>query len=166
MVLPAPGQGTSLSVSTDKTDSKIVRYSSSGDVLQELQYDYQYQPLFKKAVYAVENGNGDICVADWDKKAVTVVDKFGIFRFSYTGNKSSKEDINGGSLTTDNMHHIIITDFQNDKIHMLDRDGRFLRYIIPDQGIETPRAVRVVREGELMVGECITGIIKRIKYLA
>ncbi|XP_062618840.1 uncharacterized protein LOC134280442 [Saccostrea cucullata] len=150
---------------TDETESKVVRYSSSGDVLQEIQYDSQYQPLFKYAVFLVENGNGDICVADYDKNAVTVVDKFGIFRFSYTGNKASKENFNVSSLTTDSMHHIIITDYDGDKIHMLDRNGRFLRYIIPDQGIRTPRAVCVVREGELMVGENLTGMIKRIKYL-
>ncbi|XP_062580034.1 uncharacterized protein LOC134242042 [Saccostrea cucullata] len=150
---------------TDQTESKVVRYSSSGDVLQEIQYDSQYQPLFKDATYVVENGNGDICVADYDKKAVIVVDKFGIFRFSYTGNKASKEKFDVSSLTTDSMHHIIITDYYKDKIHMLDRDGRFLRYIIPDQGIRRPRAVCVVREGELMVGECIKGMIKRIKYL-
>ncbi|XP_062614222.1 uncharacterized protein LOC134275958 [Saccostrea cucullata] len=150
---------------TDQTESKVVRFSSSGDVLQEIQYDSHYQSLFKWAVYVVENGNGDICVADYDKDAVTVVDKLGIFRFSYTGNKASNEKFDASSLNTDSMHHIIITDFKGDKIHMLDRDGRFLRYIIPDQGIRDPRAVCVVREGELMVGECLTGMIKRIKYL-
>ncbi|XP_062589298.1 uncharacterized protein LOC134250953 [Saccostrea cucullata] len=150
---------------TDQTASKVVRYSSSGDVLQEIQYDSEYQPLFGKTNYVVENGNGDICVADYDKKVMIVVDKFGIFRFSYTGNKESKEEFQATSLTTDSMHHIIITDFLHNKIHMLDRDGRFLRYIIPDQGIRDPRAVCVVREGELMVGECKTGMIKRIQYL-
>ncbi|XP_061179554.1 uncharacterized protein LOC133188191 [Saccostrea echinata] len=152
-------------LSTDKTESKVVRYSCSGDVLQEIQYDSQYQPLFGKTNYVVENGNGDVCVADWDKKAVTVVDKFGIFRFSYTGNKASKKEFDASSLTTDSMHHIIITDFEGDKIHMLDRDGRFLRYINLDQKIRRPRAVCIVREGELMVGECNTAMIKRIKYL-
>ncbi|XP_061167204.1 uncharacterized protein LOC133176049 [Saccostrea echinata] len=150
---------------TDQAESKVVRYRSSGDVLQEIQYDSQYQPLFKYTVYVVENGNSDICVADYDKKAVTVVDKFGIFRFSYIGNKTYKENFIPTSLTTDSLHHIIITDYFNDKIHMLDRDGRFLRYIIPYQGIRDPRAVCVVREGELIVGESITGIIERIKYL-
>ncbi|XP_062601975.1 uncharacterized protein LOC134263606 [Saccostrea cucullata] len=150
---------------SDETESKVVRYSISCDVLQEIQYDSQYQPLFGKTNYVVENGNGDVCVADWDKKAITVVDKFGIFRFSYKGNKALKENIHGGSLTTDSMRHIIITDYLSNKIHMLDRDGLFLRYIIPDQGIRDPRAVCVVREGELMVGECNSGKVKRIKYL-
>ena len=27
--------------------------------------------------------------------------------------------------------HDLVTEFKSDKIHMLDRDGRFLRYIIP-----------------------------------
>ncbi|XP_062602504.1 uncharacterized protein LOC134264194 [Saccostrea cucullata] len=150
--------------STDDSQSKVVRYSSSGDVLQEIQYDSLHQPLFKWAIYVVEDCNGDICVVDWNKNAVTVVDKFGIFRYSYTGNKASK--FKPCSLTKDSMHRIITTDFLYHKIHMLDRDGRFLRYIIPDQGIQRPRAVCVIREGELMVGECITGMIKRIKYLA
>jgi hypothetical protein len=48
---------------------------------------------------------------------------------------------------------------------MLDRDGRFLRYIIPDQGIQRPRAVCIVGDREIFVGELETGIAKIIKYL-
>ena len=46
---------------------------------------------------------------------------------------------------------------------MLDRDGRFLRYIIPEGGIKAPRPVCMIGNGEMIVGEEKTGLVKRIK---
>nr|XP_034325994.1 uncharacterized protein LOC117689315 [Crassostrea gigas] len=137
--------------------SKFVRYSSTGTVLQEIQYDSQGQPLYKKAAYITENDNGDIIVSDWEKYAVIAVDRFGIFRYAYSG-------VTFSTVTTDSVGHVIVTDYFGDKIHMLDRDGRFLGYIIPEEGIKRPRGVCILGDGEMMVGECVTGIAKRIKY--
>ncbi|XP_056006543.1 uncharacterized protein LOC130050450 [Ostrea edulis] len=139
---------------------KVVRYSGTGTVLQEIQYDSQGQPLYGKTNYITENVNGDIIVTDWKKNAVIAVDRLGIFRFSFSGRDTQ---FIGCCVTTDPAGHVIITDLR-DKIHMLDRDGRFLRYIIPDQGINKPRSVCIVGDGEMFVGENNTGIAKRIKY--
>ncbi|XP_052699314.1 uncharacterized protein LOC128176806 [Crassostrea angulata] len=138
--------------------NKVVRYSSTCTVLQEIQYDSQCQPLYKKTNYITENINGDIIVTDWDKKAVIAVDRLGIFRYSYSG-------VTYSTVTTDFVGHVIVTDLSWNKIHMLDRDGRFLRYIIPEGGIKNPRGACILGDGEMMVGECMTGITKRIKYL-
>nr|XP_034325696.1 uncharacterized protein LOC105347626 [Crassostrea gigas] len=138
--------------------SKVVRYSSTGTVLQEIRYDSQCQPLYKEAAYITENVNRDIIVTDWEKKAVIAVDRLGIFRYSYSGVTSS-------TVTNDCVGHVYVTDFNGNKIHMLDRDGRFLRYIIPEGGIKVPRGVCILGDGEMMVGESLTGIAKRIKYL-
>uniref|UniRef100_K1QIG1 Uncharacterized protein n=1 Tax=Magallana gigas TaxID=29159 RepID=K1QIG1_MAGGI len=142
--------------------SKVVRYSSTGTVLQEIQYDSQCQPLYKQAMYITENVNGDIIVTDWKKNAVIAVDRLGIFRYSYT-EKDTKFD--ACSVATDSVGHVIVTDFHGNNIHMLDRDGRFLGYIIPEGGINKPRCGCILGDGEMMVGECRTGIAKRIKYL-
>nr|XP_034326321.1 uncharacterized protein LOC117689406 [Crassostrea gigas] len=142
--------------------SKVVRYSSTGTVLQEIQYDSQCQPLYKKTNYIAENVNGDIIVTDWKKNAVIAVDRLGIFRYSYSGKDS---DYNVCSVATDSVGHVIVTDFKGNKVHMLDRDGRFLRYIIPEGGIKDPRAVCILGHGEMLVGDTMTGIAKRIKYL-
>nr|XP_011439546.2 uncharacterized protein LOC105336787 [Crassostrea gigas]XP_011439547.2 uncharacterized protein LOC105336787 [Crassostrea gigas]XP_011439549.2 uncharacterized protein LOC105336787 [Crassostrea gigas] len=139
--------------------NKVVRYSSTGTVLQEIQYDSQCQSLYKLAIYITENVNGDIIVTDWKKKAVIAVDRLGLFGYSYSGVQKCS------AITTDSVGHVIVTDIQGDKIHMLNRDGRFLRYIIPEGGIEYPRAVCILGHGEMMVGENRTGIAKRIKYL-
>nr|XP_034325999.1 uncharacterized protein LOC117689318 isoform X2 [Crassostrea gigas] len=142
--------------------NKVVRYSSTGTVLQEIQYDSQCQPLYKKTNYIAENVNGDIIVTDWKLKAVIAVDRLGIFRYSYSGKDKNFKAL---SVATDSNGHVIITDRPGNKIHMLDRDGRFLGYIIPEGGIEDPRSVCILGHGEMMVGECRTGIVKRIKYL-
>ncbi|XP_011450922.3 E3 ubiquitin-protein ligase TRIM71 isoform X1 [Magallana gigas] len=142
--------------------SKVVRYSSTGTVLQEIQYDSQCQPLYKRMMYITENVNEDIIVTDLEKKAVIAVDRLGIFRYSYSG---KDEDFKALSVATDSVGHVIVTDFQGNKIHMLDKDGRFLRYIIPEGGIKDPRGVCILGDGEMMVGDSLTGIAKRIRYL-
>ena len=91
-------------------------------------------------------------------KKVITVDRLGIFRYSYSGGKSAT------SVVTDSVGHVYVTDFKGDKIHMLDRDGRFLRYIIPEGGIKDPRAVCMIGDGEMFVGECKPGLAKRIKF--
>ena len=48
---------------------------------------------------------------------------------------------------------------------MLDRDGRFLRYVIPGGGIKRSRAMGLVGDDEMVVGEQNTGLAKRIKLL-
>ena len=139
--------------------SKVVRFSSTGTVLQEIQYDSQCQPLYQKAFYIIENVNGDVIVTDNKMKIVITVDRLGFFRYSYSGGKSSS------SVATDSVGHVYVTDSKVDKIHMLDRDGRFLRYIIPEGGIKVPRAVCMIGDGEMIVGERDTGLAKRIKFL-
>nr|XP_022325289.1 uncharacterized protein LOC111125603 [Crassostrea virginica] len=142
--------------------SKVVRYSSTGTVLQEIQYDSQCQPLYQYACYIAENVNGDIIVTDYKKTIVIAVDRLGIFRYTYSGRNN---DCDAMSVATDSVGHVYVTDYDGDKIHMLDRDGRFLRYIIPEGGIEAPRAVCMIGDGEMIVGECVTGLAKKIKIL-
>ena len=90
------------------------------------------------------------------------VDRLGIFRYTFSG---SNNDLNAISVATDSVGHVYVTDFKGNKIHMLDRDGRFLRYIIPEGGIKRPRAVCMIGDGEMTVGEEKTGIAKRLKFL-
>ncbi|XP_078327164.1 uncharacterized protein LOC144623058 [Crassostrea virginica] len=142
--------------------SKVVRYSSTGTVLQEIQYDSQCQPLYQQAWFIAENVNGDIIVTDFKKRIVIVVDRLGIFRYTYSGRNN---DLDAVSVATDSVGHVYVTDSKGDKIHMLDRDGRFLRYIIPEGGIKCPRPVCMVGDGEMIVGELMSGLAKRIKFL-
>jgi hypothetical protein len=94
--------------------SKVVRYSSTGTVLQEIQFDSRGRPLYEEAFYVAENVNGDIIVTDWKKKAVIFVDRLGIYRFSYNGVYDAyhlqDDECNATAVTTDLAGHVIITE--------------------------------------------------------
>ena len=123
---------------------------------------WQGQPLYQNACYISENVNGDIIVTDFKKRIVIAVDRLGIFRYAYSGKDNKLDAL---SIDTDSVGHVYVTDYKVNKIHMLDRDGRFLRYIIPEGGIKGPRAVCMIGDGEMIVGEEKTGFTKRIKFL-
>ena len=63
--------------------SKLVRYSSTGTVLQEIQYDSQGQPLFQWAFYISKNVKGDIIETDFLEKKVGPADRLGMFRYFF-----------------------------------------------------------------------------------
>ena len=149
--------------------SKVVRYNSTGTVLQEIQYDSQCQTLYQFAWYITENTNGDIIVTDLKRTMAIAVDRLGVYRYSYGGKMRAfgvSKDIDVCSVATDSVGHVIITDFQGDKIHMLNQDGNFLRYIIP-HGIELkfPRALCVLDNDKIIVGECMSGLAKIIQFM-
>lgn len=128
--------------------SKVVRYSGTGTMLQEIQYDSHCQPLYEEATYIAENVNGDIIVTDWKKNAIIAVDRYGILRYMYSGRNS---DFRPSSVVNDCYGHIIVTDHYEKKIHTLDRNGRFLRYITPEGRIFYPRAVCILGNGDTYV---------------
>ncbi|XP_078327225.1 uncharacterized protein LOC144617672 [Crassostrea virginica] len=143
--------------------SKVVRYSSTGTVLQEIQYDSQCQPLYQWAWNIAENINGDVIVTDFKRNAAVAVNQSGMFQYSYGGEKRASEF---SSVTTDTVGHVFISDFRGDKIHMLDQYGKFLRYIIPQgEKIDHPRALCMLDDDELIVGEYLSGLSKTIKFM-
>ncbi|XP_062592953.1 uncharacterized protein LOC134254462 [Saccostrea cucullata] len=159
-------------ISTDKKQSRVVRYSGTKEI-QKIQYDSQGQPLFSTGVNHIstvllltENGNGDICVADYEKKAVVVVDSSGGLRFKYTGNlcksKQSKfKDFIPLNIASDVNTQILISDDSNNIVHIIDCDGNFVRYIeYPCNG-----GLSIDTDHNLVIGKEGTRIIQIIKYL-
>ena len=118
----------------------------------------------KKVLPIIENDNGDICVADYYGKAVVVVNQAGEFRFKYQGNMSFKltfESFNPGGIITNVNKQILITDDSMEIVHVIDRDGNFLRYIeYPSKG-----GLSIDADHNLVFGEEDTGKIRIIKYL-
>ena len=83
--------------SLDKTQSRVVRYSGTTETMT-IQNERQGKPLFSVGNMLVllltENGNGDICVADYAGKAVVVVNASGELRFNYQGKQVKNEITN------------------------------------------------------------------------
>eukprot|EP00105_Crassostrea_gigas_P002376 XP_011414879.1 PREDICTED: tripartite motif-containing protein 3 [Crassostrea gigas] len=142
---------------------KVTRYNKTGEEIQNIQRDNKGQGLYDTPHYITENINGDVCVSDYNKHAVVVVDKSGQHRFSYTGQGSGFTPF---GICTDVLGHILVCDVISKTVHLLDQDGQFLSLLLTEQqGVEDPCSVCVDDENNLWVGQDFTNTVTVYKYL-
>lgn len=144
--------------------TKVVRYSGSMEI-RSIQFNDCGESLYSSGVtkYITENRNQDICVTDLDVNAVVVVNQAGQYRFTYTGSPSSTmESFYPYGITTDSQCRILIADpYPNNLIHILNKDGQFLRFI-SNCDVLIPRDLCVDTKDNLFVADCLG--VKKIQY--
>nr|XP_022310927.1 E3 ubiquitin-protein ligase TRIM71-like [Crassostrea virginica] len=147
--------------------NKIIRYQGK-DIKQEINNDGEGNPILKEGeclLYISENNNGDVCVSDVNAGAVVVVDKTGRVRFRYDGTQARREkSFDPRGIVTDALSQIIVTDSNNNCLHILNQNGQFLR-CVDDCGEEEPSGLSLDSEGRLWVGSWNSREIKVIEYL-
>ena len=150
--------------SEDRTQTRVVRYSGAREI-QSIQWDDLNRPLYSRSVYKslCENRNFNICVTVCEAHEVVVVCAAGELRFKYTSPPSiALEPFDPVGITTDSNRNILIADHNSDRIHIIDQDGQFLRYI--DKCTLQPWSLCMDSRDNLFVTETKTGILKKIQY--
>ncbi|XP_048778022.2 uncharacterized protein LOC125681824 [Ostrea edulis] len=152
---------------TDYRQHKIVRYQGH-TVEQEIDRDEDGEPIYKGGrypLYVMENNNGDICASNSNADIVVVVDKSGRVRFRYDSTPARRKiSFNPRHIVTDSMSRIIVTDWNNACLHILDQNGQFLR-CVDNCGLHNANGLSVDNEGRLWVGLAISGEVKVIQYM-
>lgn len=146
----------------DYEQTKVVHYAGSREI-RSFQFNDSGESLYSSGVtkYITDTRNKDICVTDLDLHVVVVVNQAGKFRFTYTGSPSSRvESFYPYGITTDSQCWILIADnFPNNRIHILDEEGRFLQFINCD--LIWPRDICVDSKDNLFVADSLN--VKRFK---
>lgn len=145
--------------------TKVVRYTDFKEK-QNIEFNDKGQSLYSSGdseKYISENKNMDICVSDCFARTVVVVSNAGKFKFIYPGFSSTMKLFNPHGITTDSQSRILIADYQNNCVHVIDQSGQFLFYIIGCE-INTPYDLCIDTSDNLFVTEFSTGILKKIKY--
>ena len=99
--------------------------------------------------------------------SVIVVDRERKIRSGYYGQVDNK--FTPREVCADHIGNVLVTDYINRKVHILDKEGQFLQYLLTsDQGLRRPCTISVDNEGCAWVGEFVLGckgIVKIAKYL-
>ena len=150
-------------------DYKVVIYSRTGEIRQILDHINLRRPIS----VSVNKVNQDIYICEEEYSLfdsagkVMAVGADYKLRYEYTGQGDSAFIPVEGC--TDLMGHVLITDFNNHRVHMLDQEGRFIQYILTSQqGLHRPVTIDVDREGNVWVGEQVDykkGHVKVARYL-
>ena len=147
--------------------NKITKYRGE-TIIQEFDEEIDGSQIFTDGdnmLYICESNNRDICVTDSNADTVVVMDRIGRVRFRYNGRASkTSKSFSPRYIVTDALSHIIITDYGNDCLHILDQNGYFLKYL-DNCGIEKPNGLSVDSVGRLWVGLNRTGVVKVIEYM-
>ncbi|XP_062616893.1 tripartite motif-containing protein 2-like [Saccostrea cucullata] len=146
--------------------SRVVRYDDKGSVIRKMEFNGDKR-IFRNAIFIAENRNFDICVSDEEKHSVVVMDKLGKMQFVYKGNiKSGKyQSFNPRGISTDSQCNILVSDYLNYTIHVIDQQGKFLSYLLRRE-VKFPLGLSVDKNDKVWVGEYSNGTISVIEYLS
>ena len=148
-------------VVTFREERKVIVYSKDGQIRQTLDHIAFRSP--RKV--AVNKINQDIYICD--DRRVLAVGPEGRLRYEYTGQGDSK--FYPRDVCTDQMGHVLIANYYNHGVHILDQEGQFIQYILTSQqGLCEPVAIDVDSEGYVWVGEEVgysNGRVKVARYL-
>ena len=151
-----------------ESKGSVLRVSAFGRVER---FDKERQvSVFSRPIRIAVNANKDICVSDWSKgnDHVIALTPDGKMKWRYFGPKTVEltEQFVPNSIACDKYCQILVADSHNRAVHLVDKDGRFIKLLLTEQdGIGEPWSVAVDKDGFLWVGDT-EGTVKVYKYMS
>ncbi|KAH3842473.1 E3 ubiquitin-protein ligase TRIM71-like [Dreissena polymorpha] len=125
--------------------------------------------LFTRPIRVAVNANKDIIVSEWAKgnDHVVALTGDGKMKWKYHGPTTLelKDQFVPNAIACDKYCQVLIADSHNRAIHLVDRDGHFIKLLLTEkEGLGEPWSVAVDSENFLWVGDT-EGNIKVYKYM-
>nr|XP_022321503.1 tripartite motif-containing protein 45-like [Crassostrea virginica] len=140
-----------------KSRRMIMRISEAGKIIDMIEDD-GFSAIFTAPYRLHENMLGDIVVSDREEAEVhtTTITLDGFVKNKYVGQKDyrMKKPFNPFGIVSDKHGHVLVADWSNHAIHLLDLSGQFIGFLITENyGIRGPNALALDKEGHLWVGD-------------
>lgn len=135
---------------------KVIQISSDKTIKQAIKNNNGERDLFTIPHFITQNKNKDLWIQDKGYHHVVVVNESGKGRFTYNGptgvRMSSAFDPHDLSSTAEG--NVIIADYANATLHLVDKDGQFLRYIMTSRdGLRGPYSLTKTINGVIWIGD-------------
>ncbi|XP_061195170.1 uncharacterized protein LOC133203396 [Saccostrea echinata] len=132
-----------------------------GEVVDEYFLNNDGHALFVNPIYISENKNndGDICVSDNYSEVCSIKQNKEI-RFVYKGVEKMELDFRG--IVSDVLGNVLVSDFRNNLIHVINKRGKLIRKIGEDF-LCKPTGICIDPQGVIWVTEYEGGRVKMIE---
>ena len=143
------------------------RMTTAGEIV----HDYEYNEDGKKKLFTwpsrvAQNGITDICVInriDKSKGELLILSFSGFLKSVYSG-QGQREAFNPTDVDCDPNSNIIVCDLYDSTIHLLNPDGKFMKFLLTKNQVTHPTAMSL-RQSTLWIGD-FQGVVKVFQYNA
>ncbi|XP_052683464.1 uncharacterized protein LOC128163835 [Crassostrea angulata] len=136
----------------------VIHVTLTGDVIREYEYQGDGQTRLFTVPYRVkQNGNTDICVVNRTRQCtgeLVILSSSGFLKSVYHGLPTD--------VVCDAHCNIIVTDYSNSQIHLLNPDGEFMKYLLTENEVKDPYCMSLYKS-TLWVGDG-QGLIKVFQF--
>ncbi|XP_063404780.1 uncharacterized protein LOC134688225 [Mytilus trossulus] len=140
--------------------SFVVVMDQTGNCLATYEKDRNSKPLFTLALIVTTTSNGNICIVDRlnhdSTGRVFVIGHKGNIKGIYSGHhdiNTEDKPFKPQCVVATQSYYILVTDWKNNAIHILNYDGDFISYYsLKDLGIKNPLSLALSTPGHFYLG--------------
>ena len=151
---------------------KVMRYNSTLILIQTINDENEPCTWYEYPAFITENNNGDVVVSysstdPPNRGELIVTSREGIHRFTYRGPHPDFPESGlflPQGICTDVLSHILVYDGNTHTVQMIDRDGRFLSYLLAHNSQGASLSYDLGTH-QLLVGSWNSNIVNVYRYI-